>query len=236
MCHEISAAFDLVRQQNPVLASVHDVEIRDRIVDVERFAALGTCQKRPMLVFGAPSDAIHVDGPRWVVGKGAKSQGVDSQWQEMARSPCRVCDQLNTRVKIRQNLVEISESVQSVTVLGHSRGPQLANDADRSSTLVVQSLNALQVSEIVRIQTEREEQVVFLDHADLMIARPSLLPEERVDPSGDSIVAAGLIGNRREHIDVVAIANYVFKFVASTSRDVMREVAHREQQHPSRAL
>src|SRR5262245_8310703 len=106
MCNEISAALDLVRQQNPVLASVHHVEIRDRIVDVEHFAALGTSQKRPMLVCGAPSDAVHVDGPRWVVGKGTKSQGVDSQWQEMARSPCRLCDQLNARVKIRENLVE----------------------------------------------------------------------------------------------------------------------------------
>ena len=35
-------------------------------------------------------------------------------------------------------------------------------------------------------------------------------------------------------VNVVAIADDVFKFVASASRDVTGEVPHREQQHPGR--
>jgi hypothetical protein len=98
-----------------------------------------------------------------------------------------------------------------------------------------QSLDVLQASEIVRIQTEREEQVVFLGHADLAIKWPSLVPEDRADTSRDPTLAVRPIGNRREHINLVAIANYVLKFVASTSRHVTGEVPHREQQHASRA-
>jgi hypothetical protein len=139
-------------------------------------------------------------------------------------------------VKTRENLVKVSESLQSVTALRDLRGPQLADDADRSSTSVVQSLDVVQASEIVRMQTEREKQVVLFLNANLAFERPSPLPDHRVETSGDPVRAARLIGSWRKHVNVVAIADDVLKFVAAASRNVTGEVPHRKQQHPARDL
>jgi len=230
---EIAAALDEIRQKTPMFARVEHRKIPDRIVDVEKIAALRALHQRLVQSRRASPDVTDVDAPRRLDVKGTEQQRIGRRREEVAGSAGGVLDGLDARLEIRKHAVEVPQHLQPFARLRDHAGPQLSHHTHQTTAFLTQPLDEIHVSQILRVEAKRKEQLVLLLDDDSPVDSRRLTGGYPIEISADSAVAFRWRG-RGDDVHAVAAADHVLELIARATGDVITKVPHREQQDPRR--